>query len=158
MKLEFDSAWAFAWQKLHASKKIILFGMVGTFGTVLNTALLFIFTFYAGFHYLISSALATEIAIISNFTGNHLLTFNEKLSDTGIYKKFIIFQMISITTIIGTLSILWVLTSSFGIGYLLVWNFFAIFVMFLFNYALNKRFTWNSKWKNKQSSSAENQL
>ncbi|PIN70128.1 hypothetical protein COV93_02630 [Candidatus Woesearchaeota archaeon CG11_big_fil_rev_8_21_14_0_20_43_8] len=143
MKTSLAAIRDYAWQKLNESRGFLLFGTVGALGTLINTGVLYVLTFYAGIHYLISSVLATETAIISNFVGNHILTFNERLTDKGVFRKFISFQLISTTTIIGTILILWALTTSLGIGHLIVWNFIAIFVMFIFNYGLNKKFTWN---------------
>jgi len=123
-------------------KKLFMFGLVGGFGAIVNTGLLYILTTYAHIFYLISSVIATEVAIISNFVGNHIFTFRDSNNPSPLRKKFLTFQMISITTIVGTVFILWLLTTSLGIKYLLVWNLAAIFIMFLMNFFLNHRYTW----------------
>jgi len=54
-------------------KKFFYFALVGGFGTVLNTAILYLLSQKAGMNYLFASAIATEIAIVSNFFGNNYL-------------------------------------------------------------------------------------
>ena len=128
-----------------AGLKFFKFGLVGGFGTVLNTAILFLLTTYAGMYYILASIIATEIAIISNFIGNHWFTFKKHSSKLSIWNQFLRFQGISMFTIVGTIFILWALTTTFGIKYLLIWNLIAILVMFLANFALNHKYTWGKK-------------
>ncbi len=123
-------------------KRIFVFGIVGGVGTVVNMVVLYLLTFKLGVFYLASSVIATETAILSNFLGNHFFTFRDRGDPSPTYKKFLKFQAISIVTVIGTAFLLWLLTSNFGIDYLLVWNGIAIFVMFIVNYFLNNKFTW----------------
>jgi putative flippase GtrA len=142
------------WGKKYArvfskNKEFLLFALVGGFGTILNTAILYLLTAHAGLHYIFSSVVATEAAIISNFAGNNFLTFKNYDSRKKILPKFGKFQLISLLTIIGTVLVLWLLTSTLGQKYLLVWNFVAILLMFVANFALNKKFTWNSASKAK---------
>ena len=123
-------------------RKLVLFGLVGGFGTVLNTAILYALTAFAGLYYLLAAAIATESAIISNFIGNHLLTFRHDRDDTPLWRRFLSFQAISLITLVGTLVILWTLTTLLGERLLLVWNLVAILLMFLANFGLNWKFTW----------------
>jgi len=129
-------------------RKFIYFGIVGGFGTILNTAILFALTSYAGINYLIASMIATETAIISNFIGNNYITFKDKNKETSIFKKFLSFQMISLIALFGTMFFLWLFVTLFGKNLLLVWNIIAIVIMFVVNYILNVSFTWKSKATN----------
>jgi putative flippase GtrA len=138
-------------KKFKEYRKFFLFGIVGILGVIVNTFLLYIFTFYVGLYYLLSSVIATESAIISNFFGNHLLTFKNAKNHSPTYKKFLKFQTISLITIGGTVSILAILTYFFGLKYLIISNAIAIFVMFFSNYSLNKKFTWGEKKINKKN-------
>ena len=122
-------------------KSFILFGIVGASGAVINTLFLFILTHFVGLYYILASVLATEIAILSNFFGNNNITFKAHTGKKG-HIKFIQFQLISMSTIIGTVFILFLLTSFFGKSYLLIWNLISIGVMSIANYFLNTRFTW----------------
>ena len=123
--------------------EFLKFGLVGSLGTLINTGLLFLFANVLNASVVISSIIATEVSIISNFFGNHYFTFKEVSSDS-VRKKFLSFQLISLLTIFGTVLILWLLTDAFGRQYLLLWNLIAIGVMFIFNFLLNKIFTWKS--------------
>jgi len=122
-------------------RKFVSFGAVGALGTVVNTAMLYLLT-QLGMFYLFASAIAIEVAIISNFFGNHFLTFRNDLDPSPLYKKFLSFQVVSITTIVASLAILWALTSTFGIEYLLVLNLVTILVVFALNFFVNRAYTW----------------
>ena len=127
--------------KKSSIRNFLFFGIVGAVGTVINTGLLYFFTFSLGLFYLLSSALATEIAIVSNFFGNHFFTFKDRKDKIGVGKKFFKFQMISLTTVIGTVLLLWIFTTLFGQGRLLIWNLAAIVIMFVANFTLNSKYT-----------------
>lgn len=122
-----------------------MFGIVGAVGTVINTGLLYLLTVYGNVYYLVSSIIATEVAIVSNFLGNYAFTFKDSKDPAPAISKFAKFQLVSLITIIGTVIILWALTTSFGLRYLVVWNVIAILVMFVFNFILNSKFTWKDK-------------
>jgi putative flippase GtrA len=126
-------------------KKFIIFGIVGGAGAVINTALLWLLT-QAGLHYVVASVIATEVAIVSNFFGNHLFTFRNHRHGT-LSKKFLTFQLVSIVSLVLTVTILWLLTTAFGEKYLLVWNLIAILIASLSNFLLNLKFTWGNKTK-----------
>ena len=131
--------------KKSSIRNFLFFGIVGAVGTVINTGLLYFFTFSLGLFYLLSSALATEIAIVSNFFGNHFFTFKDRKDKIGVGKKFFKFQMISLTTVIGTVLLLWIFTTLFGQGRLLIWNLAAIVIMFVANFTLNSKYTWKNR-------------
>ena len=88
---------------------MLLFGMVGAFGMIVNMAMLYILTAFAGLHYIIASAIATETAILCNFLNNHFITFRDKRAGSTL-RKLLNFQLISLTTIAGTAGILFLLT------------------------------------------------
>jgi putative flippase GtrA len=124
------------------AQKFVKFGLVGGFGTLLNTAILWALHSGVGLHYLLAAAIATEAAIISNFLGNHYFTFKDSTNKQSTWKKFGLFQSISVFTIIGTLAILWALVTLFGEALVLLWNLVAILVMFVANFVLNQKHTW----------------
>lgn len=124
--------------------QFIKFGIVGGLGVVINTGILYALRSMLGMHLLAASAIATEVAIIGNFIGNHFFTFNER-KENHIRKKFISFQIISLITITGTAGLLWGLTTLFGEEQLILFNIIAISIMFIFNYLLNRAYTWKKK-------------
>jgi putative flippase GtrA len=93
-------------------------------------------------YYRLAAAIAIEAAIRSNFLGNHFITFRKSAHKTSVLKKFLLFQLISMVTLVLSLGILWLLTTTFGIRYLIILNFVTIFTVFVANFILNRRFTW----------------
>jgi len=126
-------------------KKFFYFALVGGFGTILNTAILFLLTKNTSMNYLIASGIATEIAILSNFVGNNYFTFKNQNTTEKIYKKFLSFQLISLVSLFGTMFFLWTFVTIFGKNLLLVWNVISILIMFVANFILNSMFTWKAK-------------
>lgn len=123
-------------------KRFIFFGLVGGFGTLVNTAILYSLTTFAGVYYLIASAIAIEMAVISNFLGNQYITFRRSDHKTSAIKKFFSFQLVSMVTIAASLLILWLLTTTFGLKYLIILNLATIIIVFGVNFLLNRKFTW----------------
>ena len=58
-------------------KRIFKYGTVGLWGLVVNEGFLWFFTEFVGFYYLISSLIAIEASIISNFFLNNYWTFSD---------------------------------------------------------------------------------
>jgi len=126
--------------------RFVKFGIVGGSGAIINTGILWSLT-QMGLHYLAAAAIATEVAIITNFIGNHLFTFKDR-KHGSLKKKFLMFQGVSIIGLICTLGVLWVLTTTFGQDpswLLLVWNAVAIIISSVINFVLNHQFTWNNE-------------
>jgi putative flippase GtrA len=125
--------------------QFFIFGLVGTSGALINTLILYVLTVFGGLHYLVAAAIATQVAIISNFIGNNVFTFKHEPQTKPLAKRFITFQAVSMIGLVLTLTMLWGLTNAFGMEYLLVWNLVAIVFTFIVNFTLNKAFTWGEK-------------
>ncbi|HYD03769.1 MAG TPA: GtrA family protein, partial [Alphaproteobacteria bacterium] len=138
-------------KKIHIGniREFLFFALVGGFGTLVNTAILYLLIRFTGINYLLASAIATEIAIISNFFGNNYFTFKDHNTEDSLWKKFLSFQLISLISLVGTVFFLWVFVNLFGRDLILVWNILAIILMFVANFILNSIFTWNKKRGNK---------
>lgn len=133
-------------RRLHgdpAARKFLLFGVVGGLGTLINSAILWLLTSFAGMHYLAASIIATEAAIICNFTGNHLFTFRGSANTSPAWRKFALFQAVSMLSLVCTVSVLWMLATVLGQRLLILWNLIAILSAFLLNFTLNRKFTWS---------------
>jgi len=126
-------------------KKMGEFGFVGLSGVLVNIGSLYLFTEYVGLYYIISSIVAIEISIVSNFLLNDCWTFKLKdKSDTyrqNRFQRFFSFQCISIVGLIINIGILYFLTDFFGIYYL-VSNLIGIIIVFFWNYLINRHVTW----------------
>lgn len=126
-------------------RTFLSYSIVGGIGVIVNTLFLFLLTNFANFHYMLSSMIATEIAVITNFIGNNWYTFKNIQVNKGLAEKFASYQTISIITIFGTATLLFFFTSMLGTKYLLFWNILAIVLMFIINYILNSTITWSDK-------------
>jgi dolichol-phosphate mannosyltransferase len=119
--------------------RLVKFGIVGTSGIVVNNAMLWLLV-QNGLGDVAASVIATETAIITNFLGNALWTWREHKEGPW-YKKFLMFQAISVFAGALTVMLFWVFKNQLGMP-LLVANTTAIFITFTINFMLNKRFTW----------------
>lgn len=125
--------------------KLVLFGIVGTSGVCINSLLLFIFTSFANAPVWLASIIATETSIISNFFGNHYLTFRNTTNKSSLKHKFLKFQVVSLIALTITVTILTLLTTKFGSEpwwLLQLFNLVAIGSAFIINFILNLKYTW----------------
>lgn len=131
--------------KSERMRQFILFGLVGSSGVVVNTIILYLCKSIIGWPLWLSSTLAVEISIISNFFGNHHLTFRKSSNKDPLLHKFIKFQLISLVALTITVTGLLVMTRLWGEDLYLVWNLIAIALAFLVNFALNTKITWKER-------------
>lgn len=138
-----DNAELFVRLFMEQNKELIKFGIVGTSGVLANMGLLYFLTEHLGVHYLLSSVLAVESAIVSNFVLNEFWTFVEKGEDSlkHLVGRFGKFNSISLVGLGINVAILWTLTEFAGLYYLFS-NLLAIAVVFIWNYAANVKWTW----------------
>lgn len=124
-------------------EEMLKFGIVGASGLLVNMGLLYFLTEQVGIYYLISSAIAVEISIISNFALNEAWTFVEKGKEgiKNVFKRFFKFNSISVAGMGINVAILGALTEFAGIYYLFS-NLIAIAAVFGWNYLANVRWTW----------------
>ena len=120
------------------------FGTVGASGVFVDMGLLYFLTEFGGLHQVLSAGLATETAILWNFTWNDLWTFNgigkEKLKH--FISRALKFNTVSLVGLGLKVAVFWALTEFTGLYYLLA-NLIAIFVVFAWNYFGNVAWTWN---------------
>ena len=127
------------------TKRLIPFALIGIFGAILNTGLLFVFTEFFGLFYLLSSAFAVEICIITQFVLNDRFTFTD--SKTSGAKQFLSrlakSNSVRLATLFGHIGLLYVFTELFGIYYLMS-NLITIMIVFGANYLLESKITWRT--------------
>jgi dolichol-phosphate mannosyltransferase len=120
---------------------------VGISGVFVNEFFLFFFTEFAGLFYLVSSVIAVEISIISNFTWNELWTFRDRAQIHKTFpKRLVKFNLVAAAGIILNVLILYLVTALFGLHYLLS-NLFGIAAATLWNYFVNLKWTWKQNYK-----------
>jgi dolichol-phosphate mannosyltransferase len=120
---------------------ILRFGCVGLIGAVVNSALLWLLTEQAHMYYLSSSVLATEVAILANFTLNHTWTFATLHDDQRLMSRLVKFNVVSLGGLVLTVATLFVLTQFAGLHYMVA-NVIAIGFAATWNYVVNRRWTW----------------
>jgi dolichol-phosphate mannosyltransferase len=119
------------------------FLLVGASGVVVNEGLLWLLTDKAGLYFMLSSAIAIETSIITNFILNHWFTFAD-LKGKGV-KSYLTklgqFNLVSMIAVVINLSLLWLFKTEFGVQYLIA-NLVGIAVSMMWNYIANNLWTW----------------
>ncbi len=116
------------------------FALVGASGILVNELFLWLFTDIAGFYFLVSSVIAIEIAIITNFFLNNIWTFGDRTTGS-VRKRFVRFNAVSLVGMVFNVILLYTFTTFFGIYYLIS-NVIAIFIVFAWNYFANRKWTF----------------
>lgn len=124
----------------HASR-LIRFALVGGAGTLVNYALLYSLVELAHVPRLVAAALATEVAILSNFTLNNAWTFRGADCEHSFLARAARYNLFALGGLLISVSVLGVLVYLFGVYYLVA-NLFAIGMATLWNYAANARWNW----------------
>jgi len=116
-------------------KRFIKFCLVGVSGIIVNMGLLYILTEFIGLFYLISSIIAIETSIITNFILNNIWTWRDRRKKGAFFKRLAQFNLVCVAGLFINFALLYILTSSAGIYYLIsnligivgatLWNFFV---------------------------------
>ncbi len=121
---------------------MLRFGCVGLIGVAVNSALLWVLTEQGHLYYLLSSVIATEVAILVNFALNHKWTFAAFGDEKPLVEKLVKFNVVSLGGLVLTVSMLFVLKQFAGLQYMLA-NTMAIGFAATWNYVVNRRWTWS---------------
>jgi putative flippase GtrA len=120
--------------------RLLKFAVVGGTGVVVNTSVLFALYRWAGLPLVAASALAVELAVISNYLLNDTWTFAVRSPSLGRFAKFNAASVMGLT--INVLSV-WVLTRLRL--YFLVDDLIGIVAGFAANYALSVTWVWGGR-------------
>ena len=121
--------------------RFIKFCLVGLSGAVINLGLLYILTEFAGFYYIISSIIAIEISIITNFLFNNAWTWGDRKKKGIFLSRFAKFNLVSIGSLVINAGILYTLTTFAGIYYIIS-NIIGIIAAALWNFFVNHYWTF----------------
>jgi dolichol-phosphate mannosyltransferase len=105
--------------------------------------MLWFFTEIYGFYYLISSVIAIEASILSNFILNENWTFVDIDSSSTVAVRFLKMNAVYAAGLAINLGVLLMLTEIFGAHYLIS-NLFGIACATLFNFFWAKNYVWRS--------------
>ncbi len=120
------------------------FGLVGTFGILVNEAAIWLFTDPLGMFYIFSAVVSSQLSITSNFALNEIWVFNGRTLLSGRLSRFIQFDALaSSTTLILRIPLLWFLTSYLGIYYLTS-NLLSIILTFTLRFLVADSVIWKT--------------
>ncbi len=119
------------------------FLLVGASGVIVNEGLLWLLHGNAEISLLLSSVIAIEASIITNFVLNNRFTFADRRGK-GVKSYFTHlgqFNLVSLGAVAINLGLLWLFKTKFGVYYLIA-NLIGIAVSMLWNYFANNWWTW----------------
>lgn len=127
-------------------KRVFKFGMVGLSGILVNLAILFLLVEYAHVNVKLASPIAIEIAILNNFLWNDLWTFAAEKDRrfSSRWHRLAAFNMVSFGGAAINYVILLALTGWFAMYYMAA-QLIGILVAFIWNFMINRRFTYTRK-------------
>jgi dolichol-phosphate mannosyltransferase len=127
---------------MHHLGRFVRFGVVGISGVLVNSAILFVLVEKGHLPSLAAAAIATEVAIISNFCLNDLWTFRDARHARSWLWRLARYNAIALGGLCISLAVLGTLTTLLGIHYLLA-NLVGIVAATVWNYVVNARLTWS---------------
>lgn len=149
------SSWGINFPALYwvrRSKTFIKFGTVGFFGTIVDFILYNILISSFGLPPATSKGISTEIAILNNFSFNNIWTFKRRKTKNPLWKKFLIFNLVSLGGLVIGVLIVKYLHNIYGDGsaslfglqvpYYNLYFFATIPFMMTWNFIMNHYFTW----------------
>ena len=119
------------------------FGAVGISGIAVNSALLWLLVRQLHLPVTLGSLIATEAAILSNFTLNDRWTFRGA-GERSLGRRLLRFNGVALGGMAITAGILTVLTSDTQL-HLLLANLLAVGAATAWNYVVNSRWTWGGQ-------------
>jgi dolichol-phosphate mannosyltransferase len=130
-------------------KRVFKFGIVGISGIVVNLVILYLLVEFFILNKDLASLIATEFAILNNFIWNDLWTFhsNENRKYSSKWQRLAAFNIVSAGGALINFGVFLVLTKWFAVYYLAA-QFIGILVAFIWNFSVNRRFTWMRNQEN----------
>ncbi len=125
--------------------KLLKYSIVGISGIGVNMLILFFFTDRLGTFYLLSSAIAYETSIFTNFVVNDMWTFKNIDNKSNFLTRAVYFNYAMITGAILGMILLYIFTSLLSIYYL-VSNIISIIIVFLWRYYASITSVWKHRW------------
>lgn len=139
------------------AKILIKFGIVGFTGTLVDFIFYKFFINYFGIPPATSKGFSTEVAIINNFFLNHTWTFRHRKTNTSVFQKFGIFNLVSLGGLAIAVVIVKILHEVYGNGFInvfgrdIAYNNFYFFAtippVMIWNFLINHFVTWKHQEK-----------
>jgi dolichol-phosphate mannosyltransferase len=126
----------------HGSR-FLRFGLVGASGVLVNYALLYGLADVVGLNHLMAAAVATEAAILNNFTFNNVWTFGDVRPKARRMRRMLQYNLFCLGGLVVSITVLAALTYLLHMHYLVA-NLFAIGAATLSNYSTSHYWTWRA--------------
>jgi putative flippase GtrA len=123
-----------------STARIFRFSVVGGTGVIINTSVLYVLSRWAGLPLVAASALAVELAAISNYLLNDTWTFAARSPSLGRFAKF---NTVSLAGLALNVLSVWLLTR-LGL-YFLMADLVGIAAGFAANYVFSVRWVWGQQ-------------
>ena len=122
---------------------LIKFMLVGLSGVVVNEGVYWLLTRFGGLaaYDWLAVIIGIEVSIITNFTLNDTFTFARRRAGGSFMGRLLKFNLICIAGAVIEWGLFMLFTRLFGV-YDLLSNFIGIVVAFLWNYFVNRNWTW----------------
>jgi dolichol-phosphate mannosyltransferase len=121
--------------------RLVRFGIVGAFGVLVNSAVLVLLAEGFGIWPVAASLVATEVAILSNYSFNDRWTFRAAPSAVGWARRALLYNLVALGGLAISVGVLATLTELVGVHYLLA-NLCGIASATAWNYLANSSVTW----------------
>ena len=121
-----------------------VFNLVGLFGFAVQLSTLFLLKRFAGFAYMVATAIAVEIAVLHNFIWHEHVTWSDVVRPLrhGVVQRLIRFHIANgIISILGNLAITWALVECLHVPYLAA-NGVSVLICSLLNFVAADRFVF----------------
>ena len=119
------------------NSQVIKFVVIGVIGTAINTVVLYLLSWWAGLPLAVDSALAVELAAISNYLLNDSWTLAARTPTFRRFAKFNVAVLMGLALNVFTVCFL----ARLGL-YFLVANLLGIATGFIVNYAFSVSWVW----------------
>ena len=133
--------------------RISKFGLVGLSGLAVNSIALYVASGLLGIHYLAGVVIATQASTVWNFVLSDRWVFSRDDAQKRASYRFWIFWAMNNAAILVRGPMIFALTSSMGVNYL-VSNIISLVVVMVLRYALSYSLIWRTSEPQPQSASS----
>lgn len=128
------------------NKRVLKFFAVGLSGFIVNMGVLYVLSEFFNIYYIVSSIIAIEISILTNFILNDLWTWGDR-AKKSLFNRLIQYHIsVGITAILINWLFLIFFTEVIGVYYLIS-NLIGIAAGTLFNFIINDIWTFKNQVK-----------
>lgn len=121
------------------SDLLLYYLIIAVIATIYDVALLYIFTEFAGFNYLLSATMSYCVGIVVGYVGQKTITFKDQ--NKQIARQFGLFAFISFIGLLINLGVLKICVDVLGLHYM-IGKVIAIGIGFFWNYTANRKITF----------------